>query len=202
MFMGYTEDGTVPHRGACHVRGQAAVDVWQLILAGTETTTGLIANLMYALLSERDRWRLLRRRPELLEAAIEESLRRDAPIQYVMCTPYEPAVVGGCPIDVDEQIVIGIQSANWDTEVWGEDALEFDIGRDRSVAGHLSFGRGAHACLGAPIARMEAKAFIDELLRRRPEIALADGYVHELVPKLMLRRPTHLSLHIPNRPRG
>ncbi len=202
MFMGYTEDGTVPHRGACHVRGQAAVDVWQLILAGTETTTGLIANLMYALLSERDRWRLLRRRPELLEAAIEESLRRDAPIQYVMCTPYEPAVVGGCPIDVDEQIVIGLQSANWDREVWGADALEFELERDHSATGHLSFGRGPHACLGAPIVRMEANAFIGELLRRRPEIALADGYVHELVPKLMLRRPTHLSLHIPNRPRG
>jgi cytochrome P450 len=177
---------------------EAAVDVWQLILAGTETTTSLIANLMYTLLSERDQWRLLRQRPELLEAAIEESLRRDAPIQYVMRTPYEPTVVGGCPIDIDEQIVIGLQSANWDRQAWGADALEFDIERDRSAAGHLSFGRGAHTCLGAPIARMEAKAFIGELLRRRPEIALADGYVRELVPKLMLRRPTHLSLRIPS----
>lgn len=177
---------------------EAAVDVWQLILAGTETTTSLIANLMYTLLSERDQWRRLRQRPELLDAAIEESLRRDAPIQYVMRTPYEPTAVGGCPIDIDEQIVIGLQSANWDKEVWGADALDFDIERDRSVAGHLSFGRGAHTCLGAPIARMEAKAFVGELLRRRPEIALADGYVHELVPKLMLRRPTHLSLHIPS----
>ncbi|WP_194892711.1 cytochrome P450 [Catenulispora pinisilvae] len=176
---------------------EAVIHVWQLIQAGTETTSSLIANLLHTLLSDRDRWRLLQHRPELVEAAIEESLRRDAPIQYVMRTPYEPTAVSGCPIDVDEQIVIGLQSANWDREVWGADALEFDIERDRS-AGHLAFGRGAHACLGAPLARMEAEAFLSELLRRRPEIMLADGYVHELAPELMVRRPTHLLLHIPN----
>jgi cytochrome P450 len=176
---------------------EAVVHVWQLIQAGTETTSSLIANLLYTLLSKRDRWLLLQQRPELIEAAIEESLRRDSPIQYVMRTPFEPTAVGGCPIEVDEQIVIGLQSANWDPEVWGAEALEFDIERDLS-AGHLTFGRGAHACLGAPLARIEAKAFIGELLRRRPEIALADGYVHELAPELMVRRPTHLTLHIPN----
>jgi cytochrome P450 len=176
---------------------EAVVHVWQLIQAGTETTSSLIANLLYTVLSERDRWLLLQQRPELVEAAIEESLRRDAPIQYVMRTPYEPTEVSGCPIDVDEQIVIGLQSANRDQEVWGPDALEFDIERDRA-AGHLTFGRGAHACLGAPLARIEAKAFIGELLRRRPEIALAEGYVHELAPELMVRRPTHLALRIPS----
>ncbi len=127
---------------------EAVVHVWQLIQAGTETTSSLIANLLYTLLSKRDRWLLLQQRPELIEAAIEESLRRDSPIQYVMRTPFEPTAVGGCPIEVDEQIVIGLQSANWDPEVWGADALEFDIERDLS-AGHLTFGRGAHACLGS-----------------------------------------------------
>jgi cytochrome P450 len=170
--------------------------VWQLIQAGTETTSSLIANLLYALLSRRERWELLLRRPELLGAAIEESLRRDAPLQYVMRTPHDATDVGGCPIKHDEQLVVGLQSANWDESVWGPDALEFDMERDHPE-GHFSFGKGPHACLGAPLARIEAQALILELLRRRPEIQLASGYVLELANEVMVRRPEKLLLYIP-----
>jgi cytochrome P450 len=57
--------------------------------------------------------------------------------------------------------------------------------------------RGPHVCLGAPLARIEAQAFVRELLSHRPEIRLATGYVHELADELMVRRPGKLLLHIP-----
>jgi cytochrome P450 len=174
----------------------ALTHIRQLIQAGTETTSSLIANLLYALLSRRRRWELLLERPELIASAIEESLRLDAPLQYVMRTPQEATDVGGCPIEYDEQVVVGLQSANWDESVWGSDALEFDMERDRPT-GHVAFGKGPHTCLGAPLARIEAQAFIGELLSHRPEIRLATGYVHQLAQELMVRRPEKLLLHIP-----
>ena len=175
---------------------QALTHVWQLIQAGTETTISLITNLVHTLLCQHRQWELLLDRPELIAAAIEESLRRDAPLQYVMRTPHHATAVRGCPIEYDEQVVVGLQSANWDESVWGPDALEFDIERERPT-GHVAFGKGPHACLGAPLARIEAQAFIGELLSRRPGIRLATGYVHELANELMVRRPEKLLLHIP-----
>ncbi|MCU1681322.1 MAG: cytochrome [Amycolatopsis sp.] len=174
----------------------ALTHIWQLIQAGTETTISLITNLVHALLSRHRQWQLLLDRPELVGAAIEESLRRDAPLQYVMRTPHHATDVSGCPVEYDEQVVVGLQSANWDESVWGPDALEFDIERDHPT-GHVAFGKGPHACLGAPLARIEAQAFIRELLSRRSEIRLATGYVHELANELMVRRPERLLLHIP-----
>ena len=174
----------------------ALVHIRQLIQAGTETTSSLIANLLHALLSRRRRWELLLERPELIAPAIEESLRRDAPLQYVMRTPHDTTDVGGCMIEYNQQVVVGLQSANWDESVWGPDALEFDIERERPT-GHVAFGKGPHACLGAPLARIEAHAFIHELLSHRPEIRLATGYVHELAHELMVRRPEKLLVHIP-----
>jgi cytochrome P450 len=175
----------------------ALTHIWQLIQAGTETTISLITNLVYALLSQPRRWKLLLDRPELLGAAIEESLRRDAPLQYVMRTPHHATEVSGCPVEYDEQVVVGLQSANWDEAVWGPDALEFDIEREHP-AGHVAFGKGPHACLGAPLARIEAQAFVGELLSCRPEVRLATGYVHELANELMVRRPEKLLVHIPD----
>ena len=75
-------------------------------------------------------------------------------------------------------------SANRDEEVWGEDAERFDVGRDHSRLRHLAFGFGEHLCLGAPLARMEARVMFEELLARFPGFELAGE--PELLPSRLM----------------
>lgn len=92
-----------------------------------------------------------------------------------------------------EQVVLHLQSANWDEQEWGADAEEFDL--ERPMAGdHLAFGKGIHACLGAPMARLETRVLLEELIDRFPTLALAEGYRWVPTPELVMRRPARLDL--------
>jgi cytochrome P450 len=179
--------------------GLTAVDVrihlWQLITAGTETTSSLITNLLYELLLDRSRWQRLLDDRSLIHAAVEESLRHDTPIQFVMRTPHEDTQIAGCPVTPGQQVVLHLQSANWDQQTWGKNAAEYDMTR-RDVASHVAFGKGPHACLGAPIARLEARVLLEELLRRYPDMTLAPDYEWAPTPELMVRRPTRLEVRL------
>ncbi|MFE5700513.1 cytochrome P450 [Rhodococcus koreensis] len=170
----------------------------QLILAGTDTTSGLVANLFFRLLESRENWERLRRQPELAAAAIEESLRCDSPIQYTLRTVTEAADVGGCPVAPRDRIVVSLQSANWDEDTWGERSQEFDLDRP-GAAGHIAFGSGIHACLGAPLARIEARVVLETMLHRFPDLRLTDGFVWEPAPALQMRRPKNLLVNLASR---
>lgn len=172
---------------------EVQVHLWQLITAGTETTSSLITNLVYELLVDRSRWERLLADPALVPAAIEESLRHDTPIQFVMRTPHADTAIAGCPVAHGQQVVLHLQSANWDEEVWGSHAHEFRLDRPDAAA-HVAFGKGPHTCLGAPLARLEARVMLAELLRRFPGLRLAPGYVRTPTPELMVRRPTRLDV--------
>lgn len=88
-------------------------------------------------------------------------------------------------------MVLHLQSANWDEQTWGPTAADFDLVRP-GAASHVAFGKGPHACLGAPLARLEARVLLTGLLDRFPRLALAPGYRWEPTPELMVRRPAQL----------
>ena len=141
-----------------------------LLIAGHETTVNLIGNGTLALLRNRDQLALLRERPELLTDAVEELLRYDPPVSYVPRVALEDAEVGGEPVRRGDLVVVHLNGANHDASA-STDPDRLDV--TRSPAKHLSFGAGIHFCLGAPLARLEARVAFDALLSRTASIELA-----------------------------
>jgi cytochrome P450 len=173
---------------------EVCIHLLQLIAAGTDTTASLITNVLYELLVERDRWERLLADPALVAVAIEESLRHDSPLQYVLRTVTTDAEISGCPISPGDRLVLSLQSANWDERVFGADAGEYSLDRPAAQAAGVAFGRGIHTCLGAPLARLEAQVVLEELRGRFPDLRLAPGYRRQPAPGLMLRRADRLDV--------
>ncbi|GAA5150986.1 cytochrome P450 [Amycolatopsis dongchuanensis] len=146
--------------------------IFQLVVAATDTTRALIANCVYRLLEERDRWEAVVADRSLLPNAIEESLRVDSPAQFMVRTAVEDVTLAECPVPAGKKVYLNIQSANHDENRWGEDSRTFRIDRPGATA-HLAFGRGIHACIGAPLARIEARSAIGALMDAFPGMRLA-----------------------------
>jgi len=102
--------------------------------------------------------------------------------------------VDGCPVPAASRLVLSLQSANWDEQAWGPNAAQFVLDRPSGQAVNLAFGFGIHACLGAPLARLEARIAIEALLDRFPGLRLAPGYAREAAPGFMIRRPRRLDV--------
>jgi cytochrome P450 len=145
-----------------------------LMIAGNETTTNLLGNLLNRLARSPEAWAALRQTPALIEGAIEESLRVDSPAQMVIRRATRDIDVGGMTIKGDERVMVYLASANRDPERWADPA-NFEVARERER--HVAFGHGVHTCIGAPLARMEARAAMNALVARFGGIrrGLADG---------------------------
>jgi pimeloyl-[acyl-carrier protein] synthase len=141
-----------------------------LLLAGHETTTNLIGNGTLALLQHPDELARLRAEPELLKGAIEEILRFDSPVQATMRAALESVEFGGVTLGKGALVICGIGAANRDPAVFDEPD-RFDVARRENR--HLSFGFGAHFCLGAPLARLEGEIAFRALLEQFPKLALS-----------------------------
>jgi cytochrome P450 len=127
-----------------------------LYVAGHETTMNLISGGLLALLRHPDQLRLLRADPGLAGAAVEELLRYDTPVHLMRRITREPVRVGEVEIPAGAWVVACLAAANRDPRFWGADAD--DLRLDRPNARHnVSFGAGAHHCLGAALARLEAR---------------------------------------------
>ena len=134
-----------------------------LLVAGNETTTNLIGNGMLALLRNPDQLERLREDPSLIPSAVEELLRFDSPVQTDFRGALEDCEVNGAPVRRRDNIVLLIGAANRDAAAFGNpDRL--DVGR--SEGSHISFGRGIHHCIGAPLARLEGRIVLETLLER------------------------------------
>jgi cytochrome P450 len=139
----------------------------QLTVAGNETTRGLISSGMHALLERPALLQQLREQPELLPGAIEEMLRWTCPLHYFRRTATQDTEIHGQKIREGDRVVMLYSSANFDEAVF-EEPLNFDITRDPNP--HLAFGHGIHLCLGANLARMEARVFFEEFFRHFEQI--------------------------------
>ena len=142
-----------------------------LLIAGNETTTNLIGNGMLALLRNPDQLRRLRDDPGLIPSAVEELLRFDSPVQTDFRRVLADCEVNGFPVRERDNIVLLMGAANRDPAMF-DDPDRLDIGRDGRA--HLSFGRGIHHCLGAPLARLEGRIALEMLLERFAGIDLAE----------------------------
>jgi len=159
-----------------------------LLLAGHETTTNLIGNGLLALLRNPGELERLRAEPALLRSAIEEMLRYDSPVQATVRIPVEEIELSGQRIPPGALVVVGIGAANRDPAVFPEPD-RFDVARTDNR--HLSFGFGAHFCLGAPLARLEAEIAFQMLLERFPGLRLEKADV-TYRPNVVLRGLTAL----------
>lgn len=140
-----------------------------LLIAGNETTTKLIGNGMLALLRHPEQMEVLRQSPDLMNSAIEELLRYDAPVQLDVRVALEDAEFDGRQVKAGQGIMVLLGSANRDPEVFSEpDRLDLS----RQEANHISFGRGIHHCLGASLARLEGKLTFEALLERFADIRM------------------------------
>ena len=163
-----------------------------LLIAGNETTTNLLGNLLNVLADRPDLWERLRREPELVDAAIEEALRFDSPVQFLMREAKEDVELHGQRIGAGESVIVVMGSANRDTAVF-DAPDEFLL--DRVRGRHLSFGYGIHFCIGAPLARIEARFAMRALLERAPHIERGNGH-EQRVGSHLLRGFEALSLQL------
>jgi len=141
-----------------------------LVIAGHETTTNLLGNCLYRLLSLPEQWRLVREDPQNIPKAIEETLRADTSVQALMRTTTEPSELGGVKLPKGVRLALLFASASHD-EAYFSDADRFDILR-KDPKGHLAFGQGTHFCLGAALARLEGRIALELLIQRLPNLRL------------------------------
>lgn len=150
-----------------------------LFVAGITTTSGLISNSLLHLDRFPDQRDRIRDDPSVLPAAIEELLRYDAPIQALARTATKDIEAHGRVIPDGARVALVWASANRDERRWA-DPDRLDI--DREPQRHVSFGDGIHHCLGAPLARMEARIVFEELFARIPAYAVNGPIVRVKTP--------------------
>jgi cytochrome P450 len=146
--------------------------VMLLYIAGHETTVNLVGNGTLALLRHRDQLEALQRDPALDAVAPDELLRYDSPVQMSRRVTLAPFEIDGTVIETGSLLMTCLGSANRDPLKWGATADRLDL-RRADAREHMSFGGGVHSCLGAHLARLEARAAIGTLVRRFPKLELA-----------------------------
>ncbi len=150
---------------------ELAMFLIQLLVAGNETTRNLISGGLVALAERPDQWAALRADRSSIPSAVEELLRWTTPVISFMRTATVPTTIRGIEVAAGDPVLLVYASANRDEGVFGPDAGEVRI--DRHPNPHVSFGFGPHFCLGAALARLEARVVLGELLDRFESLELA-----------------------------
>jgi cytochrome P450 len=164
-----------------------------LLVAGNETTTNLIGNVVLELLAHPDALAALRADPSLLPGAIEEVLRFASPVQLDARRATRATEIGGVPVRENQFVLAWLGSANRDEAVF-ENPEVFDVRRTNNR--HLAFGFGPHYCLGANLATLEAQVAIGALLERTRDFRRVDDAPLPLHPSIVFRGVRSLPLRV------
>jgi len=175
------------HKGETLTREEVLSFCLSLLVAGNETTTGLIANLFFELAQRPDDWRRLREDASLIPSAVEESLRYDAPNQGLFRHTTRDVELHGVTIPAGKKVLLLFGAAGRDPSHF-PDPDRFDIARTPNR--HLAFGAGIHHCLGANIGRLEAQIALESAVSRVAELRLVDDRP-PYVPVFFIRCPEH-----------
>jgi cytochrome P450 len=138
-----------------------------LLIAGNETTTNLMGNMLNLLTDRPELWQRLREDRSLVEPVIEETLRYESPVQQLLRTTTREVTVSGVTIPANDLVAVFFGAANRDPKEF-PNPEEFRL--DRDLRNHVSFGVGIHYCLGAPLARAEARISLNAFLDRFPTL--------------------------------
>jgi cytochrome P450 len=162
--------------------------VYGMLTAGHETTTNLLANGVLELLSHPGQWEAICADQTLIPGAVEELLRAGPPVFAWKRKAKKPARVAGTDIPEGANVLIVLGSANRDEQVF-TNGEQLDVRRD-NAGDHLSFGLGIHYCLGAALARLEARVVLEELTSRLPHARLSEQQTFNFPPNTTFRGPT------------
>jgi hypothetical protein len=146
------------------------INLSALLVGGNLTTTDLIGNAVRLLLLHPAELAKLRADPGIINAVVEEVLRYEPPVDMTGRVAPGAIEVGGCPMRPGQSLMVSLRGANRDPEMF-EDPHRFDVTRKHRP--HVAFGGGAHICIGAPLARLEAQVALVKLFDRFPNLALA-----------------------------
>lgn len=161
-----------------------------LMTAGHETATNMLSNGILTLLRHPEQLALLREQPDLIDAATEEILRFESPVQMTPRIAKEDTVLAGREVSAGDPVVIVLGAANRDPAVFSEpDTFRLD----RTDQKHIAFAHGIHWCIGGPLAREEARIVLPLLLERLPDLELAQDEI-DWQPTLNFRGPTRLEV--------
>ena len=161
--------------------------LFSLSFAGHETTTGLIGNTVRRLLEDPARWADIVRQPDLIPAAVEESLRYDPSVPVWRRVTTRPVTLGGVPIPAGAKLFLWLAAAGRDAAAFDRPD-EFDLHR-ADADRHLAFGQGLHFCLGANLGKLEAQIAVVELAHRYPGLRLAPDQEFTFHPNISFRGP-------------
>jgi cytochrome P450 len=159
---------------------ELAMFLIQLLVAGNETTRNLLSGGLAVLAEHPEQWAALRADRSLIPSAVEELLRWTTPVISFMRTATRDTTIRGQAIAEGDPVLLLYASANRDEEVFGSDASQLRI--DRHPNPHVAFGFGPHFCLGAVLARLEARAVLELLLDRFESVTLAEPVERTLSP--------------------
>jgi len=168
--------------------------VQQLMVAGNEATTKGITEIMKLLVEHPDEWQRIREDPTRISAMAEEGLRLASPNQGLFRVCTEDSEVAGVSIAKGQMLWVMFGSANRDEDVF-PDPDRFDPSR-KNLSDSFAFGRGAHFCIGAPLARLEIQVLFEELAKRLTTIQFAPGTTLEYEPSFILRGLKELEIDI------
>jgi cytochrome P450 len=165
-----------------------------LLGAGIESTASLIGSSARLLAERPELQAELRRDPGLVPSFVEEAVRLESPFRFHYRVVVRDTGLGGAALRAGQRLMLLWSSANRDASIF-ERPDEIDLAR-RFPRHHLAFGRGIHFCVGAPLARLETRVVLEELLARTARIELDPARPPRHVPSLFVRRPAELSLRI------
>ncbi|AFK04374.1 cytochrome P450 [Emticicia oligotrophica DSM 17448] len=171
---------------------EIAAMCYSALFAGHETTTSLLGNGIRELLIHRKSWESLCTNHEMIPNAVEEVLRYSPSIVSWRRRSTEEATVGGITIPAGSNILLVMGSGNRD-EAQFENGEDFDIER-KNANQHLSMGSGIHFCLGAPLAKLEAKVVLEELTKRLPSLRLTPEQTFAFAQNTSFRAPVALEV--------